>query len=125
VAAWRHEYTIASALNDTLEGYERDGDYTLAWLRRHGGTAVAVGDAQVVEAIRALATSEGLFLEPSAAAPLAAVGPLLARGWLGPAERVVAVTTGHGLKDVPAAALPPLPAAIEPDADALARVLAP
>ena len=25
VVLWRHEYTVASALNDTLAGYERDG----------------------------------------------------------------------------------------------------
>jgi threonine synthase len=123
VEAWRHQYTVASALNDTLEGYERDGDYTLDWIRRSGGTAVAVTDEQAVAAIGELARTEGIFVEPSAAVPIAALDALLATGWLTPEERVIAVATGHGLKDVPAVALPEMPAAIPPDTDALARAL--
>jgi hypothetical protein len=83
-------------LNDTLAGYERDGDYTLAWLRRHGGSAVAVTDAEIVGAIRSLATREGIFVEPSAAVPVAAVRRLIASGWMKREVRVVAVTTGMG-----------------------------
>jgi threonine synthase len=124
VAAWRHEYTVASALNDTLAGYERDGDYTLAWLRRYDGTAVAVSDDMIVDAVRRLATGEGIFVEPSAAAPIAALPLLLASRWLDPAARVVAVTTGHGLKDVPASALPDLPEPIAPDDNGLEAALA-
>ncbi|MBX6321915.1 MAG: pyridoxal-phosphate dependent enzyme, partial [Rhodospirillaceae bacterium] len=123
VRAWTHQHTVASALNDTLEGYERDGDYTLSWLRRFDGTAVAVSDAEIVRAIGDLAATEGLFVEPSAAAPVAAIDALLARGWLDRDARVVAVATGHGLKDVPAAALPDLPKAIAPTAEALAEAL--
>jgi threonine synthase len=123
VAAWTHQPTIASALNDTLAGYERDGDYTIAWIRRHGGCAVAVSDDDIVAAVRSSARREGIFVEPSAAAPLAAIKPLVASGWLRAAERVVAVTTGHGLKDVPDAALPAMPEPIAPDEGALAAVL--
>ena len=123
VAPWKHQPTIASALNDTLDGYERDGDYTIAWIRRHGGTAVAVSDDEIVDGVRSLATSEGIFVEPSAAAPIAAIRGLLASGWLGRQERIVAVTTGHGLKDVPAAALPAMPEPIAPDERALAKLL--
>ena len=68
VVAWQHEQTVASALNDTLAGYERDGDYTLAWLRRYDGNAVAVSDPEIIDAVRRLATGEGIFVEPSAAA---------------------------------------------------------
>ncbi|MGH7119713.1 MAG: threonine synthase [Acetobacteraceae bacterium] len=123
VTAWTPEHTIASALNDTLAGYERDGDYTLAWLRRCGGTAVAVSDEAVVRAVCALAEREGLFVEPSAAVPVAAISNLVASGWLDRSQRVVAVATGHGLKDVPAAAIPDLPAPIEPTEAALSIVL--
>jgi threonine synthase len=122
VAAWTAQDTIASALNDTLAGYERDGDYTLAWLRRFDGTAVAVSDAAIVAAIGTVATREGIFLEPSAAVPIAAVSELLAAGWFARDARVVAVTTGHGLKDVPSAAVPDLPAAIEVHETEIARI---
>lgn len=123
VTAWIPEHTIASALNDTLAGYERDGDYTIAWLRRYGGTAVAVSDAAVITAIQALASREGLFVEPSAAVPVAAVSDLKASGWLDRGQRVVAVATGHGLKDTPVSAIPELPAPIAPTESALAAVL--
>ena len=124
VAPWTHQPTIASALNDTLAGYERDGDYTIAWIRRHGGCAVAVSDDDMLGAVRNLATREGIFVEPSAAAPIAAIKQLLASGRLRPDERVVAVTTGHGLKDVPDALLPEMPKPIAPDEEALAQLLA-
>jgi threonine synthase len=123
VAPWTHQSTIASALNDTLSGYERDGDHTIAWIRRHGGCAVAVSDDDMLGAVRSLARREGIFVEPSAAAPIAAIKQLLASGRLGPDERVVAVTTGHGLKDVPDALLPEVPKPIAPDEGALAELL--
>jgi threonine synthase len=123
VAPWTHQPTIASALNDTLAGYERDGDYTIAWIRRHGGSAIAVSDDDTLAAVRSLATGEGIFVEPSAAVPVAAIKQLVASGRLGRDERVVAVTTGHGLKDVPDAVLPQMPQPIAPDEGALATLL--
>ena len=123
VAPWTHQPTAGSALNDTLAGYERDGDYTLAWIRRHGGSAVAVSDDDILEAVRSLATREGIFVEPSAAVPVAAIRQLVASGWLGPDERVVVVATGHGLKDIPDAVLPEMQKPIELDEGALAKLL--
>ena len=123
VAPWTHQPTAASALNDTLAGYESDGDYTLTWIRRHSGAAVAVSDDEILEAARVLATREGIFVEPSAAAPIAAIGRLMASGWLKPDERVVAVATGHGLKDAPDAVLPEMQKPIDPDEAALAKLL--
>jgi threonine synthase len=60
-----------------------------------GGAVRAVTDAQILEAYRLLATSEGIFCEPASAASVAG---LLAHG-AGGARRVVCVLTGHGLKD--------------------------
>lgn len=118
-----HRPTIASALNDTLQGYERDGDYTLRFLLRHNGAAVAVDDAEVLEAMGRLARLEGIVVEPSAAAPIAALPHLRAKGLIGVDERIVAVVTGHGLKDMPDAVVPSLPQPIVPDIDALAARL--
>lgn len=108
VAPRTRQPTAASALNDTLAGYERDGDYTFTWIRRHGGSAVAVSDDDILEAVRGVATREEIFVELSAAAPVAAIRQLVASGWLGPDERVVAVATGHGLKDISDAVIPEL-----------------
>ncbi|MGR3481318.1 threonine synthase [Salipiger marinus] len=105
VGPWAHQPTIASALNDTLEGYENNGDYTLAKIRRHGGAAIAIGEAQILDSQRELASAEGILLEPSAAITIGAIAPLLAAGLITPDERVVAVGTGHGLKDLSAVSL--------------------
>lgn len=118
-----HRPTVASALNDTLQGYERDGDYTLSFLRRHGGAAVAVDDGDVLNAMARLACLEGIVVEPSAAAPVAVLPHLLAQGLVSPGERIVAVATGHGLKDMPDDVVPPLPDPITPDIRALAKRL--
>ena len=47
----------------------------------------------------------------------------MASGWLKPDERVVAVATGHGLKDIPHAVLPEMQKPIELDERALAKLL--
>lgn len=100
VGAWAHQPSIASALNDTLAGYERDGDYTLDWIRAFGGCAVAVGEEAIADAARKLAATEGLVVEPSAAVTIGAIGDMLANGTIAPDETVLVVATGHGLKDL-------------------------
>lgn len=100
VRPWTHQHTVASALNDTLEGYENNGDYTLAKIRQHGGAAIAISEAQILDGRQELASKEGIVLEPSAAISVGAIEPLLAAGLIQQHERVVAVATGHGLKDL-------------------------
>ncbi|MCW2307979.1 pyridoxal-phosphate dependent enzyme [Rhodobium gokarnense] len=100
IEPWDHQTTIASALNDTLEGYEHDGDYTLAWIRRHNGAASAIDDDTVRTGVRKLARTEGILVEPSAAVPVAAIPSLIDRGLISRDERVLAIATGHGLKDL-------------------------
>ena len=50
-----------------------------------------------------LGRSAGLFAEPAAAAAVAALVKLVDQGDVSTAERIVVVSTGHGLKDVDAA----------------------
>jgi len=85
----------------------------LAALRESGGTGVRLTDEGVLEAQRALAREEGLFVEPSSAAALTAVMQLVARGSLDAEQTVVVVLTSGGLKDTGASRtwLPPVPAA--------------
>jgi threonine synthase len=80
------------------------------------GRVAAVSDAQILDAYRWLAASEGVFCEPASAASVAG---LLAHGLPtvddAPApESVVCVLTGHGLKD-PDTALGKAPAVINCD----------
>jgi threonine synthase len=85
----------------------------LAALRESGGGGVRLTDEGVLEAQRALAREEGLFVEPSSAAALTAVMQLAGRGALDAEQTVVIVLTSSGLKD-PASTrtwLPPVPSA--------------
>ena len=80
------------------------------------GELVTVDDAEILAAWADLARSEGLFCEPSSAAGLAA----LAHARPAAGETVVAVITGHGLKDPASAeAHAPPPISVAPDPDAI------
>lgn len=97
---WAKQHTIASAINDTLDGYERDGTYTLELMKRHGGVAVAVDDETLLAGLNSAAQLEGLVFEPSAAITIAALPALRTQGLIAAGERIVVVATGHGLKDL-------------------------
>jgi threonine synthase len=64
-----------------------------------GGRIDAVSDDEILEAWRDLARLEGIFCEPASAAPVAGLRKLVADGAIDPGGTVVAVLTGHGLKD--------------------------
>jgi threonine synthase len=57
-----------------------------------------VADAQIVEAIRLLAETEGIFTEPAGGTTLAATVELIRRGAIGANESVVVCVTGNGYK---------------------------
>jgi len=96
----------------------------LAALRESGGAGVRLTDEGVLEAQRALAREEGLYVEPSSAASLTAVMQLAGRGALDAEQTIVLILTSGGLKDPGAsrAWLPPVPAA-DGDFDRLLTVL--
>ena len=73
------------------------GRRALRAMRESGGTAEAVSDAEIREAI-ALLGREGIFAEPAGASSVAAAKKLAHRGKIGPEETVVCVVTGSGLK---------------------------
>jgi threonine synthase len=94
-------HTIATAIRI---GNPARGDEALAAVSNSGGVIEAVTDAEIVEAYRLVATLTGLMCEPASAAGIAG---LLKRARSGVSLRdltVVAILTGHGLKD-PATAL--------------------
>ncbi len=66
-------------------------------LRRSRGGVVAVGEDDIVPALRALGRL-GLFVEPTAATAGAALTQLLRDGTIHPQQTSVVVLTGHGLK---------------------------
>jgi threonine synthase len=75
------------------------GDHVLAALRESEGLAVGVSDDMVFAMQRRLAVEEGVWVEPAAAATLAALGELFAQDQLQPDERIVCIFSGAGFKD--------------------------
>jgi threonine synthase len=67
-------------------------------IRTSGGTAVALTDAEIIEAQALLGHLAGVFAEPAAATSVAAAKKLRARGVIGQDDLVVCTITGHGLK---------------------------
>jgi threonine synthase len=68
-------------------------------IRDSGGTAETVTDDEILAAQKLLARVEGLFVEPASASSIAGLKKLVENGEIDKNERVVCVTTGHGLKD--------------------------
>ena len=67
-------------------------------IRDTGGTALAVADQDMIDAMYELATAEGIFACPEGAATLVAYKRLLAEGFLSRDETVVLFNTGSGYK---------------------------
>jgi threonine synthase len=67
-------------------------------IRETRGVVVAVSDAEIMEA-KAVIDASGTGCEPASAASVAGVRQLVRAGTIGAGERVVAVLTGHVLKD--------------------------
>ena len=68
-------------------------------IRDSCGTAETVTDDEILEAQKMLSRLEGLFVEPASASSIAGLKKLVENGVIDKDERVVCVTTGHGLKD--------------------------
>ncbi|MFC4597273.1 threonine synthase [Cohnella hongkongensis] len=92
--------TIAGGICDGLNGYVKDGAWTLRHIRESSGFSLAVSDERIAEAQAWLAADEGIFVEPSAAACIAGLARAVREGKVDASGRIVAVLTGHGLKDM-------------------------
>ena len=95
------EPVASSTIADSISvDVPRNGSYALAKLKKYGGKAVVVSDAQIYDAQRELASQAGLFAEPSSSAAWAGFVKAAAEGGVRKDETVVVLLTGSGLKDV-------------------------
>jgi threonine synthase len=84
-------------------------------VKQTGGGFAAVTDEEVVDGMRLLARTEGIFAETAGGVTIATLKRLAKEGIVRPDERVVAYVTGHGLKTLdavepsvgPTAVIPP------------------
>jgi len=106
---------IVDSMRDRKDAQKAERHATIAWdiaiknprmggeaataIRESNGLAVAVTEAEILDAVELLARSEGLFAEPASASPVAAVRRMLDDGTMLRSESVVCVITGTGLKD--------------------------
>ena len=89
----------ATTLSDGLRVPHPFADYLiLSAIRETGGTALAVEDSEMVDAMYEMATAEGIIACPEGAATLVALKRLLKEGFLGPEETIVLLNTGSGYK---------------------------
>jgi threonine synthase len=79
-------------------GNPADGYQVVQTIRSTGGTGTAVSDEQIVDAIRLLAETEGIFTEPAGGTTLAGTIDLVQRGIIKRGDSVVVCITGNGYK---------------------------
>jgi threonine synthase len=114
-----HPETIATAIRI---GNPASWKTAVAAQQESGGLFAAVTDEEILSAYQRLAREAGVFCEPASAAPIAGLLQLArAQPKKFAGQTIVAVLTGHGLKD-PQTAIASAPALGAPVADDLAAL---
>jgi threonine synthase len=89
--------TIADSISVSLP---RDGLAAVKAVFQSGGEAVTVPDQEILAAIPEMASTAGVFPEPAAATPWAAVKRMVREQQVTKDELLVCIVTGSGLKDI-------------------------
>jgi len=87
--------TIAKSL---AIGNPADGYYAVEAVRETGGWGEAVSDEEIVEGIKLLASTEGIFTETAGGVTVAVAKKLIEQGVIPKNESIVISITGNGLK---------------------------
>jgi threonine synthase len=114
--------TIAKSL---AIGNPADGPYVLDVVRRTGGAVADVSDAEVLDSMKLLARTQGVFGETAGGVTLGVLRKLIAAGQLDPAAETVIINSGDGLKTLDA--IEPaitVPTAIKPSLEAFQAAFA-
>ncbi|MEL7610065.1 MAG: threonine synthase [Bacillota bacterium] len=91
------ENTIADSI---AVGVPRNPIKALRAVKESGGTWIAVSDDEILEAMRVLGRTEGVFGEPAGVTATAGVCAAVKQGIIKSNESVTTISTGSGLKDV-------------------------
>ena len=79
-------------------GNPADGVYALEIARKTNGNIEDVTDAEIVEGMKLLAETEGIFTETAGGTTIAVLKKLVEAGKINPDEKTVVYITGNGLK---------------------------
>jgi threonine synthase len=93
--------TIARSL---AIGNPADGHYAIKTIKQTGGWSEDVSDPEVVDSIRLLAETEGIFTETAGGVTVGSAGKLYRQDRILPDETTVLCITGNGLKTTDALA---------------------
>jgi len=93
----------ATLADSIAVGTPRNWRRALDQVRKSNGAMIAVGDDEILEAMRHTARLGGVFGEPAAVAGVAGLRKALDVGIVGRGETALVVITGNGLKDIRAA----------------------
>ncbi|MGH3449953.1 MAG: threonine synthase [Haloechinothrix sp.] len=129
--AFKNGYDVVQPVKpDTIArslaiGNPADGPYVLDTVNRTGGAIEDVTDEEVVEGIRLLARTEGVFAETAGGVTVATAKKLIETGKIDPHAETVLLITGDGLKTLDAVEDRIGPkATVPPNVDAVRRALA-
>jgi threonine synthase len=113
--------TIARSL---AIGNPADGPFALRLIRESGGWAEDVSDPEIIDSIKLLAETEGIFAETAGGVTTGVAAKLIQQGRIGKEETTVVCITGNGLKTTDAIAADfPATEVIEPKLDAFEALL--
>lgn len=105
-------------------GNPADGVYAVDIARKTNGNIESVTDAEIVDGIKLLAETEGIFTETAGGTTIAVLKKLVEAGKINPDETTVAYITGNGLKTQEAVqGYVGEPLTIEPKLDSFERAL--
>jgi len=105
-------------------GSPADGVYALGVARDTGGSIEAASDEEIVEGIRLLARTTGIFTETAGGVTAAVLRKLAERGAIAAGETVVLYITGDGLKTIDAVEPTVQTIGVSPDPDEVDAALA-
>ena len=105
-------------------GNPADGYYALDIARKTNGNIESVTDPEIIEGIKLLAETEGIFTETAGGTTVAVLKKLVEAGKIDPEETTVIYITGNGLKTQEAVQeYVGQPLTIEPKLDSFERAL--
>lgn len=117
-----HPHTVATAIRI---GNPASWQGAVNAMKESEGLIDKVTDEEILAAYKLLARTEGVFVEPACAAPLAGLIKSVQRNLIPEGSLVAATMTGHGLKDpdtaIKTAGFEPI--VVQPDRDAVMRVI--